>query len=287
MVAIRDWLLGLGWALVPVLLTVSLLACKQPLPEPPDLTERLQAYQEGPTVDVPIQEVADLVVDWLDRAGVADEFRGSGIIIEQASTGIGIGDLDLGNLEPGENVREGVQFLDGRFFVDLYVEVTHVCEGHDPESTAPVPETNGTLNVNLRVTESGFDGAFWGEFDTCRFRSDAVDLGLEFNTLILDGPAAAVFLDPSGFDTERDFLFVFDGIAIVNGVLLLDGPLDFLVQQEVGAFIRVQDENGGQVILFQPIDNPTALELRTLSEAWQCDLSLQRCSSSDGTQVSW
>lgn len=273
--------------LFPFLLSVSLLACKQPLPEPPDLTETLQAYEEGPTVDVPIQEVADLVVDWLDRTGVANELRGAGIIIEQVSTGIGLGNRDVGDLETSENVREGIQILDGRFFVELYVEVTHVCEGHDPEAIAPDPETNGTLNVNLRLTESGFDGTFWGEFDTCRFRSDDVDLGLEFNEVLVDGPAGVLFLNPLGFDTERDFLFVFDGLAIVNGVLLLDGPLDFLVQQDVGTFVRLQDASGGQVFLFQPIDNPTMLELRTLSEIWQCDLSLQRCLSNDGTQVSW
>jgi hypothetical protein len=274
-------------AFVSILLPVSLLACSEPLPEPPDLTETLQAYEEGPTVDVPIQEVADLVVDWLDRTGVADELRGSGIIIEQVVTGVGLGDRPVGDLEPSENVREGIQILDGRFFGDFLVEATHICEGHDPEAIAPDPETNGTLNVNLRLTESGFAGAFWGGFDTCRFRNDDVDLGLEFNTLIADGPAGLLFLDPLGFDVERDYLFTFEGLLIVNDVLVLDGPLDFLFQQDVGTFVRVQDESGGQVLLFQPIDNPTALELRTLSETWQCDLSLQRCSSSDGTQVSW
>lgn len=269
------------------LLAASLLACKEPLPEPPDLTETLQAYEEGPTVDVPIQEVADLVVDWLDRTGVADELRRSGIIIEQVSTGIGLGDGAPGDLEPSENVREGIQVFDDRFFVELYVEVAQVCEGHDPHAIAPDPETNGTLNVNLRLTESGFDGAFWGEFDTCRFRNEDVDLGLEFNEVIADGPAGFLFLDPMGFDTEGDYLFVFDGLVIVNDVLVLDGPLDFLFQQDVGTFVRLRDASGGQAFIFQPIDNPNALELRALTETWQCDLSLQRCLSSDGIEVSW
>lgn len=274
-------------AVFPSVLVISLLACTEPLPEPPELTETLRAYEEGPTVDVPIQDVADLVADWLDRTGLADELRSSGIIIEQVSTAIGLGNRDLGDLEPTENVREGVEILDGRFLVDLFVEVTHVCEGHDPGVITPDPDANGTLNVNLRLTESGFDGAFWGEFDTCRFRNDDVDLGLDFNEVIADGPAGFLFLDPLGFDTERDYLFAFEGLVIVNAVLVLDGPFDFLVQQDVGTFVRVEDETGGQVFLFQPIDNPNAIELRTLSETWECDLSLQRCLSSDGTEVIW
>jgi hypothetical protein len=200
---------------------------------------------------------------------------------------IGLPEVLPPDVDPGTNPREALQILEGRFFVDLLAEVTHVCEGHDPDAEVPDAGVNGTLKANTRISESGFEGVFWGEFDTCRLRDDSVDLGSEFNTIILDGPAAVWFVDPLGFDVERDYLFVFDGLAIFNNVLVLDGQFDFLFQQGLGTFIRVPARDGGQVFLFQPIDNPNALELRTLTETWSCDLSAQRCASTDGTQVFW
>ena len=44
------------------LLAVILLGCAESLPDPPDLAERLAPYQEGPTTDVPLQEVVDTIL---------------------------------------------------------------------------------------------------------------------------------------------------------------------------------------------------------------------------------
>lgn len=272
---------------VSLLFVVAIAACAEPLPEPPDLTDTIEAYERGPTVDVPIADVADLVLEWLDRLGLSEELIGSGFVLDVVRMGVGFPESDRPDLDPSDNPREALEILEGRFLVDLLVEATHICEGHDPKATAPDRERNGTLEVNLRLTESGFDGAFWGEFNTCRFWSDEVDLGFDFNTVIVDGPAALLFLDPAGFDIERDYIFVFDGLAIFNGVLLLDGQFDFLFLQGVGTEVRVSDREGGQIFFFVSVDDPNVVELRTLSETWQCDISLQRCLSSDGTQVSW
>ena len=266
------------------LLTIALLGCAESLPEPPDLAERLAPYQEGPTTDVP---VVDTILAELERTGLAGSLTGVQIIIGEVNDAIGRPETFPPNVDPGTNPREAVQILEGRFFVDLIAEFTHICEGHVPEAEAPDADVNGTLKGSARITESGFQGVFWGEFDTCRLRDDSIDLGFEFNTIILDGSAAVWFLDPLGFDVERDYLFVFDGLAIFNDVLVLDGPFDFLFQQEVGTSVRIPTEDGGQVFLFQPIDKPNALELRTLSETWSCDLSAQQCVSTDGTQVFW
>ena len=202
-------------------------------------------------------------------------------------TGVGLPEGNRPDIDPGENPREAVQILEGRFSADLFVEVSHICKGHDPQATTPDRGANGTFQVKSRLTESGFGGIFWGGFDNCRFWSDEVDLGFDFNTVTLDGEAALQFLDPLGFDTERDYLFVFDGIALFNGFLLLDGRLDFVFLQDVGTEVRVADGSGGNVFFFAPIDNPNAFEFRTLSETWECDVSLRRCLSTNGTQVSW
>jgi hypothetical protein len=269
------------------LLAVVLLGCAESLPEPPDLAERLAPYEEGPTTDVPLQEVVDTILEYLERTGLAGSLAGIKIIVGEVNDAIGLPEALPPDVDPGTNPREALQILEGRFFVDLIADVTHICEGHDPEAETPDADINGTLEGSTRITESGFQGVFWGEFDTCRFREESIDLGFEFNTIILDGPAAVWFLDPLGFDVERDYLFVFDGLAIFNNVLVLDGRFDFLFQQAVGTFVRVPTQDGGQVFLFQPIDNPNALELRTLTETWTCDLSAQQCASTDGTQVFW
>lgn len=274
-------------ASLTVLFPIVLLACAAPLAEPPDLSERLEPYQKGPTGDVPLQEVVDTILEELEKTGLAGTLAGVRIIVGEVDDAIGLPEAFPPDVDPGTNPREALQILEGRFFVDLIAELTHICEGHDPEAQAPDADVNGTLKGSTRITESGFQGVFWGEFDTCRFRDDSIDLGFEFNAIILDGPAAVWFLDPLGFDVERDYLFVFDGLAIFNDVLVLDGQFDFLFQREVGISVRVPARDGGQVFLFQPIDNPNALELRTLSETWKCDLSLQQCLSTDGTQVSW
>lgn len=268
-------------------LNTLLGACAEPLPEPPDLTETVEAYQRGPTADVPIEEVADAVVAWLDRRGLSDELIGSGLVFEVIKTGVGLPETERPGVDPGENPREALQILEGRFSVDLFVEITHICNGHDPVVTTPDQDENGTLQIKSRLTESGFGGIFWGKFDTCRFWSDEIDLGFDFNTVTLDGESALLLLNPLGFDTERDYIFVFEGIAIFNEILLFDGRLDFLFLQDVGTEIRVGDGSGGNVFFFIPIDNPNAFELRTLNETWQCDVSLRRCLSSDGTRVSW
>ena len=282
-------------ASLAVLLPIVLLGCTEPLAEPPDLTERLEPYREGPTADVPLQEVVDTLLEELERTGLAGSLGGVQIIIGEVNDAIGRPETPP-DVEPRTNPREALQILEGRFFIDLIADVTHICEGHDPEAEAPDAEVNGTLEASARITESGFQGVFWGEFDTCRLRDDSVDLGFELNTIILDGPAAVWFLDPLGFDVERDYLFVFDGLAIFNDVLVLDGQFDFLFQRENkevepptrgGTLVRVPTQDGGQVFLFQPIDDPNALELRTLTETWLCDLSAQQCSSTDGTQVFW
>ena len=264
-----------------------LFACAEPLPEPPDLTDTIEAYRAGPTAEVAIEEVAELVVQWLDRVGLADELAGSGFVLEVVRTGVGFEPADRPDFDPADNPRDALQILEGRFLVDLFVGVTHTCEGHDPEATVPDRAQNGTFDVNLRLTESGFEGTFWGEFDRCRFWSDDVDLGFDFNTVILDGPAALLFLDPAGFDIERDYIFMFDGLAIFNGVVILDGQFDFTFFQRSGTEVRVSDPERGQFFFFVPIDDPNAFELRTLDETWQCDLALQRCLSEDGTQISW
>lgn len=264
-----------------------MLGCAESLPEPPDLSERLAPYQEGPTTDIPLQEVVDTILRELERTGLAGSLAGVRIIIGEVSDSIGLPESFPPNVDPGANPREAVQILEGRFFVDLIADVTHICEGHDPEAAAPDADVNGTLKGSARITESGFQGVFWGAFDTCRFRDDSVDLGFDFNTVILDGSAAVWFLDPLGFDIERDYLFVFEGLAIFNGVLVLDGQFDFLFRREVGTSVRIPTQDGGQVFLFQPIDNPNAFELRTLTETWSCDLLAQQCSSTDGTLVSW
>ena len=279
-----DWV-GLRCVGLAVLSFIA-LGCAESLAEPPDLSARLAPYQEGPTADVPLQDVVDTVLRELERNGLAEALAGVRIIIGEVSDSIGLPETFPPDIDPGTNPREALQILEGRFFVDLIAEFTHICEGHDP-GAAPDAAVSGTLKGSTRITESGFEGVFWGEFDTCRFRDDSIDLGLDFNTVILDGPAAVWFLDPLGFDTDRDYLFVFDGLAIFNDVLVLDGSFDFLFQREVGTFVRVSTEDGGQVFLFQPIDNPNALELRTLTETWICDLSAQQCSSTDGTLVSW
>ena len=271
---------------LPALLIV-LLGCAESLPEPPDLAGRLLPYEEGPTTDVPLQEVVDTVLRELERTGLADSLAGVKIIIGEVNDAIGLPESFPPDIDPGTNPREALQILEGRFFVDLIADFTHICEGHDPEAEAPDADVSGTLKGSARISESGFEGVFWGEFDTCRFRDESIDLGFEFNTIILDGPAAVWFLDPLGFDVERDYLFVFDGLAIFNDVLVLDGAFDFLFQQDLGTFVRIPTQDGGQVFLFQPIDNPNALELRTLTETWTCDLSAQQCSSTDGTQVFW
>ena len=53
MEAIRDWFLGVGWAegWAVALLAIALFGCAAPLPEPPDLSDRLAPYQEGPTTE--------------------------------------------------------------------------------------------------------------------------------------------------------------------------------------------------------------------------------------------
>ena len=269
------------------LIAITWVGCASPLPEPPDLSDRLAPYQAGPTTDIALQEVADTILEYLERTGLAGSLRGIGIIVDEVNDAIGRPETFPPDVDPGTNPREALQILEGRFFVDLVAEATKICEGHDPEAEGPDAEINGTLRANARIFESGFEGVFWGEFDTCRLRDDSVDLGFDFNTIILDGPAAVWFLDPLGFDIERDYLFVFDGLAIFNDVLVLDGRFDFLFQQDVGTFVRVPTQDGGQVFLFQPIDNPNALELRTLTETWSCDLTAQECASTDGTLVSW
>jgi len=272
-----------------ILLAIALQGCSEPLPKAPDLSETLEAYQEGPTAELSVQEVVDLVPKSLDEAKLADELRKLNIIIETISKGLGLPERTPPTMDSSEDVRQGFRVLDGRFFVDLYAELTHVCEGHDPEATVADPETNGTLDIGLILTESYFDGVFWGEFEHCRLRSDEVDPGLGFNKLTFDGPTALELLNPLGFAVERDYLFVFDGTITLNGLLELDGQLDFLVQQGIGTEVRIRnaDRAGGQVFLFQPMDNSNALELRTFSEAWQCDIEQQRCLSNTGTQVSW
>ena len=264
-----------------------LVACTEPLPDPPDLTDTIEAYERGPTAEVPIDEVAGAVVSWLERRGLREELVGSGLVFDVIKTGVGLPERARPGIDPGENPREAVQILEGRFSADLLVEVTSTCIGHDPRLTSPDREANGALEVRSRVTESGFDGTFWGEFDQCRFWSDEVDLGFDFNTLTVDGEAALLLLDPRGFDVERDYLFVFDGIGVLNGITVIDGRLDFLALQDEGTEIRIADDSGEQVFFFVPFDNPNTFELRTLSETWECDVAQRRCLSTDGTQVSW
>jgi hypothetical protein len=264
-----------------------LTACAEPLPEPPDLTETIEAYERGPTVDVPLAELADAIVAWLDRRGLREELVGSGLVFDVIRTGAGLPEPERPGIDPEANPREAVQILEGRFTADLFVEVTRICQGHDPSTTTPNRDTNGELRVKSRLTESGFDGTFWGEFSQCRFRSDDVDLGFDFNTLTIDGEAALLLLDPRGFDIERDYLFVFEGIGILNGITLVDGQLDFLVRRDEGTEVRIADETGAQFFFFVPFDNPNAFELRTLSETWECDIALRRCLSTDGTRISW
>ena len=269
------------------MVTACLAACAEPLPEPPDLTETIEAYQRGPTVDVPIEEVAERVLSWLERRGLRDELAGSGIVFDVIRNGVGLPERERPDVDPAENPRQAVEILEGRFSADLFVEIKTTCIGHNPQLTTPDREANGAVEVRSRLTESGFNGLFWGEFDRCRFWSDEVDLGFDFNTLTVDGDAALLFLDPRGFDIERDYLFVFDGIGILNGITLIDGPLDFLVLQGEGTEIRIADDGGQQIFIFVPFDNPNAFELRTLSETWECDVALRRCLNTEGTQITW
>ena len=87
--------------------------CAEPLPEPPDLSETIEAYQIGPTADVPIDEIADAVVAWLERRGLSDELIGSGLVFEVIKTGVGLPDSNRPDIDPGENPREAVQILEG------------------------------------------------------------------------------------------------------------------------------------------------------------------------------
>ena len=105
--------------------------------------------------------------------------------------------------------------------------------------------------------------------------------------LVSPTDAALRLLNPLGFDIERDYLFVFQGIAIVNGVAILDGQLDFLVLQGIGTELRVVLAEGEEIFFFSPEGNPNEFELRTLNETWQCDVGLRRCLSTGGTQISW
>ena len=73
-----------------LLLLLALVGgCAAPLPEGPDLSETIEAYQRGPTADVPIDEIADAVVAWLDRRGLSDALIGSGFVFEVIKTGVG------------------------------------------------------------------------------------------------------------------------------------------------------------------------------------------------------
>ena len=169
-------------------LVLLLQACAEPLPEAPDLTETLEAYDQGPTVGLGVERIVREALASQELVELAGLLRAGGLIISEVEDALGPPDPGERGPDPSTPGREAVRIVGPRSFFDIYAETRHICRGHDPEATELDPDKNGTLTMKCSSDESAFESSLWGEFKNCHPLASSSDLGS--NTLVLDGPVS-------------------------------------------------------------------------------------------------
>lgn len=234
---------------------VTLVACGNDFPDPPDLSPLIAAYQT-PTADLDRDRAQQLDAAVATAAELFDLFGVDNPIAEGTTEPL---EQAAGTSPEAGGDRERPFGLEG----DGFARIHWVCPGwesHD-ERTA---ETTGVIDSNVRFSEKGLDAVIWGVADRCAM----VAAGAE---LLLDGELAITY--------AGGLLLSLDADLEVSGERVFDREVDFRIG--AGGFeVRHRFADGDHLIVVLGVDG---LRLRAANGEFGC--ADGRCVNRDGVEV--
>ncbi|MBI4701326.1 MAG: hypothetical protein HY744_09235 [Deltaproteobacteria bacterium] len=214
-------------------------ACQQPVekPTPPDMSALVAAYANpsGTFDQAAVQEMVDTVTKTLNSFA---ELGIDGRLGELLGT---LGDSVSG---PESQPQGEVKSEDGALVIEgeAYLEITRICSGWGPE---PKPDpANGTLTLNVNLTDIRLDPVLWAGAAGCRYRQEDV-------TVLLDR------------GSRRD---VGDVRAYVGEQATLDnlGKQPIIVEVDVTATLQADAGGAAATVAFDVrlVPDPQTIEVR-------------------------
>ena len=282
----------LSWFTIPFnALLLSACAPELNLEPAPELEPVLTAFTNPTAVVIP--DIMDSVDEGL--ASTRQDLEESMIFEELLNLVVDVqeelyndkGELDLG----------------GRTFASPNggVTVDYICDGwSDPAPSEPDP-ANGTIKINMRLTEGSIAPLVWGTIDDCRYPVDIAGRKLE---ALYRGDISVYFSDPSTegadpmpIDPDTDpytleVFFVADGAVQINGRVRPIDEVFSVTFVEVAGEVRLDalrilvELPDGTSFVYGFSLSTIRQEITDSTGTFRCSLEDRSCESPSGT-FSW
>jgi len=268
---------------VALILALLALACKQPsvdVPEPPDMSGVLQAF-EAPSAPLSAATVDEIVAKQKaffeqieSLGGLEPVLAALGAVDSGTETSASA--LQAGG-DGAERLSSALQVGTVTVTGDGFLTVTRTCAGW-LGATTPDP-ADGTITLTAVFDDEGFDRVVWGQATACRYLVDGHRLTLDGQVRVHTG---TLLVD---HDTGAQLTLGFDGRAQVDDRTFA-AAFTFRVTLSSTRVEIALDVSAGSVIFFAD-DSARVYGFRAANGTWTCDFEEGSCSHDGDTLRLW